>query len=77
MQKSLFLIFFVLCFQAQITQAQTYSLVIRNGHVIDPKNNIHEVMDVDINEGKIVLIAKNIDSRQPTQVVDVQGMYVK
>lgn len=76
MQKTLLLIFSVLCFQTHLIQAQSYSLVIKNGHVIDPKNNIDGVMDVAINEGKIALIGKNIDATRATQVVDAQGMYV-
>ena len=76
MQKTLLLFFFALCFQSHVTQAQSYSLVIRNGHVIDPKNNINAVMDVAINDGKVAVIAKNIDAKQAKQVVDAQGMYV-
>lgn len=56
--------------------SQKYGIVIKEGHVIDPKNNINGVMDVAINEGKIVLVAKNIDGKQATQVVNAKGMYV-
>lgn len=56
--------------------AQPYSVVIKDGHVIDPKNNINEVMDVAINEGKIVQVAKSIDPKGAVQVVDAKGLYV-
>src|ERR1700741_3133074 len=56
--------------------SQEYSIVIKEGHVIDPKNNIDDVMDVAISDGKIVKIAKNIDTRQATQVVNAKGLYV-
>ncbi|GAB3556322.1 amidohydrolase/deacetylase family metallohydrolase [Spirosoma fluminis] len=56
--------------------AQTYSVVIKGGHVIDPKNNIDEVMDVAINEGKIVQVAKTIDPKGALQVVNARGLYV-
>lgn len=56
--------------------AQPYSVVIKGGHVIDPKNNIDGIMDVAINEGKIVQVAKNIDAKGATQVVDAKGLYV-
>ena len=56
--------------------AQTYSVVIKGGHVIDPKNNINEIMDVAINEGKIVQVAKSIDPKGAVQVVNAKGMYV-
>ncbi len=44
-------------------RAQEYSLVIKGGTVIDPKNNIQEVMDVAVSDGKIVRVAKDIDAR--------------
>jgi dihydroorotase len=56
--------------------AQSYSIVIKGGHVIDPKNSIDEVMDVAVNEGKISAVAKNIDTRNAKQVVDAKGLYV-
>lgn len=56
--------------------AQPYSIVIKGGHVIDPKNNINGIMDVAINDGKIVQVAKNIDAKGATQTVDAKGLYV-
>jgi dihydroorotase len=56
--------------------SQIYSIVIKEGHVIDPKNSIDGVMDLAINGGKIVQVAKNIDSRQAVQVVNAKGFYV-
>lgn len=56
--------------------AQNYSIVIKGGHVIDPKNNIDEVMDVAIDSGKIKLVAKNINTANALQVVNAEGMYV-
>lgn len=56
--------------------AQTYSVVIKGGHVIDPKNNINGIMDIAINEGKIVQVAKTIDAKGALQVVDAKGLYV-
>ena len=59
-----------------LLHAQSYSIVIKDGHVIDPKNNIDGVMDIAINDGKIVQVAKNIDSKQAIQVVDAKGLLV-
>lgn len=56
--------------------AKPYSIVIKGGHVIDPKNNINTLMDVAVKDGKVALIAKNIDGAQGTQVVNAKGMYV-
>ena len=56
--------------------AQPYSLLIKGGHLIDPKNNIDALMDVAIIDGKVAQVAKTIDARQAKQVVDAKGMYV-
>lgn len=56
--------------------AQQYAIVIKGGHVIDPKNNMDAVMDVAIQDGKIALVAKSIDGKQGRQVVNAKGMYV-
>lgn len=60
--------------QAQSTKP--YNIVIKGGHVIDPKNNINTLMDIAIKDGKVVLLAKNIDATQGIQVVNAKGMYV-
>jgi dihydroorotase len=56
--------------------SQSYSIVIKGGHVIDPKNNIDEVIDVAIDSGKIKMVAKNINASNALQVVNAEGMYV-
>ena len=35
-----------------LSSAQKYDIVIKGGHVIDPKNNIDAIMDVAISDGK-------------------------
>ncbi len=55
---------------------QTYTIVIKGGHVIDPKNSIDGMMDIAVNDGRIVKIDKSIDPKQGRQVVNAQGMYV-
>lgn len=62
-----------LCFSAK---AQTYDLLLKGGHVIDPKNNISQVMDVAITDGKIARVAKSIPTNEARQLVNVAGMYV-
>lgn len=56
--------------------AQQYNIVIKGGHVIDPKNNVDDLMDVAVKDGKIALIAKNIDAKDGAQVVNASGLYV-
>ncbi len=75
MFKKFFLVFIVIN-SAMFSWSQSYSLVIKDGHVIDPKNNIDAVMDVAIVDGKIVEVAKNIDASKAKQIVDAKGLYV-
>ncbi len=57
--------------------AQTpYDLLLKNGHVIDPKNNIDRVEDVAISNGKIARVAPNIAAGEAKNTVDVSGLYV-
>lgn len=64
------------CLFSSSLQAQHYSIVIKGGHVIDPKNNIDKVMDVAILDGKIAKVASNISTKDAKQVVDAKGLYV-
>lgn len=66
----------LLTFVWHISTAQNYAIVIKGGHVIDAKNNINEVMDIAVNDGKIVKVAKSIDESKATQVVNAKGLYV-
>jgi dihydroorotase len=75
----MFKIFILLTFSItgwQISIAQSYALVIKGGHVIDAKNNIDEVMDIAVSEGKIVRVAKNIDEVKGAQVINAKGLYI-
>jgi dihydroorotase len=56
--------------------AQEYDMLLQGGHVIDPKNNIDQEMDVAVDEGKIALVAENIDPSSAEKVVEVNGFYV-
>ena len=70
--KTLFVITIVVC----SCQSNSYDIVIKGGHVIDPKNNIDEPMDIGVKDGKITRVAKNIETTDAIQVVDAAGMYV-
>jgi dihydroorotase len=74
-RNSVLLSLFVAVLHLSLT-AQTYSIVIKGGQVIDPKNNINAAMDVAISDGKIVQVAKNIDGGKAAQVVNAKGMIV-
>jgi dihydroorotase len=72
----LFLFFQTGIYAQTPTQPRPYNIVIKGGHVIDPKNNINTVMDVAIKDNKIALVAKTIDPKLGVQVVNARGMYV-
>ena len=58
------------------TYAQEIDLLLKNGHVIDPANNINARMDVAIADGKIIKVAPGIATDKAKKVVDVTGLYV-
>ena len=56
--------------------AQPYDLLLKGGHVIDPKNNVDAVMDVAIAGGRIARVAAGIPEKDATRVANVAGLYV-
>ncbi|MDA1315189.1 MAG: amidohydrolase/deacetylase family metallohydrolase [Acidobacteria bacterium] len=56
--------------------AQQYDLLIKNGHVIDPGNEIDAVLDVAIKGDSIAAVAKDIPSDQAKKTIDATGLYV-
>ncbi len=56
-------------------------IIIKNGHVIDPKSNISAVMDVIIQDGVIAAVGEPADGEtikidKNAKVIDATGMYV-
>jgi dihydroorotase len=74
--KKLILLYLVCFYFLCDVKSQEYSIVIKDGHVIDPKNNIDGIMDIAIADGKIAQVSKNIDSKKAVQVVNAKGLYV-
>src|SRR5258708_27944540 len=54
----------------------TYDLLLKGGHVIDPKNRINGPRDVAIKDGKIAAVAASIPATQARKTVQVNGLYV-
>ena len=73
---TLLLIRLILVLVTTFTQAQEIDLLLKNGYVIDPANNINAQLDVAIADGKIVKVAPNIAPDQAKKIVDVTGLYV-
>ena len=62
--------------QVGTLQAQQVDILLKGGHVIDPKNKIDSRMDVAIVENKIVQVAPDIPITNAKKVIDVKGLYV-
>jgi dihydroorotase len=67
--------FFLLLAGSAVAQEQS-DLLLRGGHVIDPRNQISAIRDVAIRGGKIVAVAEKIDPATAFKTVDVTGLYV-
>ena len=76
MKKTILIFITIAVLSFNYAFSQNYDIVIKGGHVIDPKNNIDEVMDVAIDSGKIAMVLKNINANNASQVVNAEGMYV-
>jgi dihydroorotase len=57
-------------------KAQQIDVLLKGGHVIDPKNKIDAKMDVAVFENKIVQVAPDIPAKNAKKVIDVKGMFV-
>jgi len=63
-------------FPAMQCDAQPYDLLIKNGHVIDPKNSIDKKMDVAIVNGMIAKVSDKISAPESKKIIDANGLYV-
>lgn len=57
-------------------RAQEIDILLKGGHVIDPKNNINSKMDVAIVGNKIFKVAQDIPPNSAKKTIDVTGLYV-
>ena len=73
-QKFLFLLCSICCLVLS-APAQDIDILIKNGHVIDPKNNIDAVMDIAIRDHKIMEVSKSI-TKSAKKIIDATGLYV-
>jgi dihydroorotase len=53
-----------------------YDLLLKNGHLIDPRNQINERRDIAISGGRIASVEKSIDPTTAAKVIDLAGLYV-
>lgn len=71
-----FLLSIILLFVAVYSFSQQYDLLIKNGHVIDPKNNVNTIKDIAVANGKIAKVENNISEAQSKKTIDATGLYV-
>ncbi len=70
------LLFFTFFASVNTGQAQKIDILLKGGHVIDPKNEIDSKMDVAIADGKILEVAANISAKNAKKVIVADGFYV-
>ncbi len=58
------------------SHAQPLDILLKGGHLIDPKNEINQPMDVGIADGKIAEVATNIPAGKAKKHIDVTGLYI-
>lgn len=56
--------------------AQEYDLVIKGGHIIDPRNGIDGPMDIAVAEGAVARVDADIPAGDARQVINASGLYV-
>jgi len=76
LQVRLVLIFVIVSFAVSLATAQQYDILLKGGHLIDPRNDIDEQMHIAVSEGKIERVNKNISTSSAQTVIDISGLYV-
>jgi dihydroorotase len=66
----------LLCAVASGAWAQSYDLLLKGGHVIDPRNNIDGPRDVAIAAGKIAAVDTNIAPSAARKTIDARGLRI-
>lgn len=66
----------ILLLGAGLLCAQEYDLVLKGGHVIDPRNKINGRRDIAIKDGKVAAVETSIAVSKESKTIDVSGLYV-
>ena len=76
LSRRLLLLALLLALAPRVHAQPAYDLLLKGGHVIDPRNGVDAVSDVAITGGKIAAVRPGIAGSEARQVVDVSGLYV-
>jgi hypothetical protein len=68
------LVIFMLLAWTAFAQQPTYDLILKGGHVIDPRNTVDEVRDVATQGGKIAAVESSIAASRARKGIDVSGL---
>ncbi|MER3375157.1 MAG: amidohydrolase/deacetylase family metallohydrolase [Allomuricauda sp.] len=60
----------------QSVTGQEFDVLLKGGHLIDPKNNIDQQMDLGIKDGIVVKVEKGLSVKSASKTIDVSGLYV-
>ncbi len=75
MKKLLFTIF-SLIFIYTFSHGQNYDLVIKNGHIIDKKNNIDFIGDIGISNGIIKYVGEELPINSSRKIINAESLIV-
>ena len=75
MKKLLFTIF-TLSFVYTFSYSQNYELVIKNGHIIDKKNNIDFIGDIGISKGIIKYVGEELPINSSRTIINAKNLIV-
>ena len=75
MKKLLFTIFSVI-FIYTFSHGQNYDLVIKNGHIIDKKNNIDFIGDIGVSNGIIKYVGEELPINSSRKIINAKSLIV-
>ena len=67
---------FALACSARSASEPEFDLLLRGGHLIDPRNGLSAVRDVAVHDGRVAAVAEAIDPGRAFKVVECGGLYV-
>src|SRR5260370_40025575 len=65
-----------LTFAGALAAQPAYDLLLKGGHVVDPKSKISQVMDVAVAGGKVARLARGNPGSEAEKAVNGAGLYV-
>lgn len=67
---------FALACSARSASEPEFDLLLRGGHLIDPRNGLSAVRDVAVHDGRVAAVGEAIDPGRAFKVVECGGLYV-